>query len=102
MNRFLAARGIIQNVTGRLPAPTITAPEREARILTMISEEERLSQFELSANIHKRKTWPIKGRFRVTNVAASAKIPSYPDDDNDREPELPDGWRAPTTPVEKF
>jgi hypothetical protein len=67
MNRFLAARGIIQNVTGRLPAPTITAPEREARILTMNPESYRLAQFDLSANIHQRKTWPIKGRFRVTS-----------------------------------
>lgn len=66
MNKHLIVLGILQNVTGRLPGPTITAPLRERGILTMNSEAFRLAQFELSENVHQRKTNPVKRRYTVT------------------------------------
>jgi hypothetical protein len=67
MNRFLCARGILQNVTGRVPGATITAPPPERAVVTMLTERERLAQFELSQNVHTRKTCPVKWRYRVTS-----------------------------------
>jgi hypothetical protein len=55
MNRFLCARGILQNVTGRLPGPTITAPLRERAIVSMLTEDERMAQFEHSREFHARR-----------------------------------------------
>jgi hypothetical protein len=55
MNRFLCARGILQNVTGRLPGPTITAPLRERAIVSMLTEDERMAQFEHSREFHSRR-----------------------------------------------
>lgn len=67
MNKYLVAWGIVQEVTRRVPGPTITAPLRERPVLTMLSESERLQQFRLSENVHERKTFPIKGRYLVTS-----------------------------------
>lgn len=70
MNRHLVTKlcpSILQNVTGRRPAAQITAPDREGRILTMLSERERLDTFRMSQEVHQRKTWPVKWRYRVTS-----------------------------------
>lgn len=69
MNRLLVNRlcpSILQNVTGRRPSAQITAPDREGRIMTMLSERERLETFRMSQEVHQRKTWPIRGRFLVS------------------------------------
>lgn len=70
MNRNLVTRlcpSILQNVTGRRPSAQITAPDREGRILTMLSERERLDTFRMSREVHKRKTWPVSWRFTVSS-----------------------------------
>lgn len=67
MNKFLIARGIVQEVTRCLPGATITAPPRERPVVTMLSERERLDTFRMSQEVHQRKTWPVKWRYRVTS-----------------------------------
>ena len=67
MNKFLIARGIVQEVTRCLPGQTITAPHRERPVVTMLSERERLDTFRMSQEVHQRKTWPVKWRYRVTS-----------------------------------
>lgn len=55
MNKFLIARGIVQEVTRCLPGATITAPPRERAVVSMITEQERLAQFEHSRDFHARR-----------------------------------------------